>query len=833
MLRGEAAHTGFVPFELKRPFRLAWAREIEGERLGTAMEPLIGGRNLFVATHAGNLYALDADTGEGRWRFQAHGPFLHSPALTEDFVFAASIDGNVYAVSQATGKLAWRFYAGRGGCSASPLVYKGAIYLGTRSGDFLCLSARQGKLLWRAELGKPIRQTAAAADGRIFVTAEDLVVRCFRADDGRQEWSSEPLAGQTARDYYPVVIQRQAGTYVVVRTNPLLNMGQRIGRDRDLLCRTAAIPDSSWKQLEAWMRSDRARGNPELWAKEQTAIVNCLETDPMTRSFFVLDGATGKEVLTAPVLWVAGCQGVAAPPALTADGRPLVLRRTAYGNWNLGVAPLVGLGLLDLESDRIQPLFHSQGAQPPWNCFWGTADESQNFVIAGETVLIVHQGTLSGFDLRTHELFPIYGERDTYGGLPNPAWARNEWHGPARSGVAVAGNRIYWQTGSRILCLESSDRARPPQQPKPVLVETNIPTERAAILPPVDWASLRQRLTAATGEVISHRWAPLFTDPGLAGRIFSFDQSAELFEALACAYPHLPAEVQVKVKTALRAEWVEHPPFTRQAWYPLSDGARREWFHVPAEYCERLGGDKVPDPFGNVQAIWYYAQRCGEISFVLESWPKLKAAFEQFSLSGWRLDPAKGDPFANRYLASLLAFGRLANQAGDASAALQAANKAAETTEALGAWWKRAAQAGTLTSFNKASELDPFIGKGDAISLALAPHRHKLALFQDLTPEVARLVRSNAASAVNVVWAQFASLCPTWYCMGEERQIHFGENFLDAPEFALSAFRALAWLRDASSQELASRVDLPFCRADLSYLTKVALALDAAAGPSH
>src|SRR3954453_8470803 len=38
-LRGGPEHSGYVDAELKRPFRLAWAREFAGERLGTAMEP--------------------------------------------------------------------------------------------------------------------------------------------------------------------------------------------------------------------------------------------------------------------------------------------------------------------------------------------------------------------------------------------------------------------------------------------------------------------------------------------------------------------------------------------------------------------------------------------------------------------------------------------------------------------------------------------------------------------------------------------------------------------------------------------------------------------------
>ncbi|HWI59285.1 MAG TPA: PQQ-binding-like beta-propeller repeat protein, partial [Bacillota bacterium] len=429
MLRGNPQHSGYVEAEIKGPFRLAWAREIEGERLGTAVEPIIADGKVFVGTHAGRVYALRADSGEAVWRFQAHGAFLQSPAIANGLVLAGCTDGYLYALAMDTGELVWRCDVGRGGVSAAPIPAEGKVYLGTRAGEFLALAISDGKVAWRKALDIPVQHSAAVADGRVYVMAEDLKLCCFRAEDGELLWASEQFPGQTARDYYPVVVRQGGRTYVIVRTNPTLNMGQRIGRDRTLLCRNAGIDDSSWQKLDAYIKSDASRGKPELWAQEQQAITRYLETNRDARSFFVVDAQTGKETATAPVLWAAGCQAVGAPPALTADSRLLVFHRSAYGNWNHGVAPLVALGLLNLADNRIAPLFHQQGNQPRWNCFWGTADESQNFLVAGQTVLIIHQGTLSGFNLAKNELFPIWGERDTFGGFRNPPWARNEWHG--------------------------------------------------------------------------------------------------------------------------------------------------------------------------------------------------------------------------------------------------------------------------------------------------------------------------------------------------------------------------------------------------------------------
>jgi hypothetical protein len=239
-----------------------------------------------------------------------------------------------------------------------------------------------------------------------------------------------------------------------------------------------------------------------------------------------------------------------------------------------------------------------------------------------------------------------------------------------------------------------------------------------------------------------------------------------------------------------------------------------------------LGTDRQPHPFGNTRAIWLYAERCGDQKLVLRSWDKLKATYEDFRKSGWTLDGNKGNSFANRYLASMEAMVKLADLAGDEAVKQLAEAQAASTRDALIAWWKRAAQTGTLGTFQSSSELDPFIGKGDGISFAVAPHRHKLALFQDLTPEIAAVLNQKCPEEVRQVWSTFKSLCPTWQYQGEERQVHYGENFVDPPDFALSAFRAATWLQMENLAGLGRLVDQPFCRADLYHFMKTALALE-------
>ena len=824
-LRGNVARTGYVDAEIKPPFRLAWVRHFVGERIGSAVEPIVADGKVFIGTHSGNLYALDAESGKPLWRFQLDGPILQSPTCGDGKVAVASAGGGRFLLlDAATGRVLGGSRGGSG-YAASPLIVGAKAVVGTRRGSVEVCDFQNHRVDEREIRGMgPVRQTAAYADGRLYFAGNDLRVRCFAPEPAKPLWTSEPLVGQTARDYYPVIAKKGGRTVVIVRTNPVIQMSKLIGQDRHMLCQNAGADDSDWKKLDAWIKSKEALGTPELWEKEQAAICDYLAKHREAQTFFVLDAETGKLLPPPPVLWAAGCQGVGTPPVVMPDGRLLVLYRSAYGNWNHGVAPLVTLGLLDLEKNRIEPLTHAHGMQPPWNTFWGTADESQNFVVARDTVIIIHQGTLSGFDLKTRKLFPIWGKRDTWGGFKNLPWARNEWHGPARSGVAIVGNRIYWQTGSRILCIVSGETGEPAK-------DEGIDGQSLAAVSapsPSDYGprEVRNHFTPTATELLSKAWAPLYVEPGLSGREFHFDDSGELFESLSLSFPYLTDEGKAKARALLAKEWEAHPPFAKQAWYPLDKGERREAFWVPPEVLQSVGQPKPHHPFGNVYAVWLYAERCGEWDRVKAAWPQIKACFDDFAKTNWKLDPEKGDLYANRYLGSLIAFARIAEKAGDADAAKQATAMAEKSTEALVAWWKAVGGRTTPRIFKDIQEWDNFIGKGNGLFFKIIAHKSKVALFHDLTPEVAALVKGKAPEAVEAVWQAFETLCPTWYLVGEERQVHFGENFVDPPDFALNALKAFAWLRGAGPAELAARVDIPFCKADLAHLTKLAIALE-------
>ena len=81
--RRTAVHPG--PGPVSEP-QLAWAVELDSE---TTSFPILVGGLLIVGTAGGDLVALDARTGEERWRAAGGGRFAGAPAADAGIVVAA------------------------------------------------------------------------------------------------------------------------------------------------------------------------------------------------------------------------------------------------------------------------------------------------------------------------------------------------------------------------------------------------------------------------------------------------------------------------------------------------------------------------------------------------------------------------------------------------------------------------------------------------------------------------------------------------------------------------------------------------------------------------
>jgi outer membrane protein assembly factor BamB len=474
-LRGNLQRTAFYPQFPKGPLKLAWRKELWRELTGPRAEVIIGGDRAFLGTYAGNFYAWDAANGEQRWVVKTGGPIGHAGAFADGLVFFGSMDRKLRAVEAGTGRERWNFPAGAGIWTA-PTVAGGLVLFGARDGVFHALDAATGAPRWQFQTGARILTTAAVSeDGRRVVFAsEDMHLYCLNVADGALLWKSRKLQGLSVRDYAPVIFRG----LIFVTTNPVKDFHTILGENQEMLVRRTGFTGKDNRYIP---------GTPEDVRREQDFIVEFLRRHPEEQTFYAFKVEDGTEPWIAPILYTGGLHNPLTPPAChPPTGEVFTQVRSAYTTWDGGgeVRPFTGVGRLNLATGRVEMVEHGHPSKEPgrpagrkdmpWMTFNTIGDETQTLACSPDTLFAIHQGFIGSMNLKSGITANLYGKRDTYGGFygaGNFGWedqggyekARaagqpygiiNEWHGPARAIVSVAGHRVFFPVGSQVICLE-------------------------------------------------------------------------------------------------------------------------------------------------------------------------------------------------------------------------------------------------------------------------------------------------------------------------------------------------------------------------------------------
>ncbi len=143
--------------------------------------PVVANGSVYFGSGDGNLYALDANSGDLRWKF-ATGDVVHaSPAFVDGVVYVGSWDSYFYAVDAASGKEKWRFHGGEDplihnqvGFQSSPAVVDGVVYTGCRDSNLYAIDAATGKEKWHFNNnGSWVISAPAVTQGKVFFVTSD------------------------------------------------------------------------------------------------------------------------------------------------------------------------------------------------------------------------------------------------------------------------------------------------------------------------------------------------------------------------------------------------------------------------------------------------------------------------------------------------------------------------------------------------------------------------------------------------------------------------------------------------------------------------------------
>src|SRR6185295_7229361 len=210
-----------------------------------------------------------------------------------------------------------------------------------------------------------------------------------------------------------------------------------------------------------------------------------------------------------------------------------------------------------------------------------------------------------------------------------------------------------------------------------------------------------------------------------------------------------------------------------------------------------------PSPAADPYALWAWASITGSWEKVLSRETELRKTFE--SIKAATIDPRAKDAGArvNAQIAAALGYARIMDQSGKKEEVERALALLAELVS------ERVHHERADTNF---------------IREVRGAHSGSIPRYHDLVPEIPALLRAFAPKEFERNVRALDAQIPVWYQAFAERMAG-GENYTHTPLIARGMFAALADGLQAPPEELASRLDQPWCRADLYHVEKLTAAL--------
>lgn len=173
---------------------------------GVVGAALIGGK-VIVVGDSGRVVAFDAVSGDKRWRFDAPGANMFSPAAAGKTVYVGGQDTNVYAIDALTAEERWRFTESRFD-TAPPCVWDETVFVANRRGFLFALDRATGETQWRAPFTygrKSLPSPPVASGDVVYVSSLENTVFAFDATTGVELWQFEFENPVLAEPFWPAL----------------------------------------------------------------------------------------------------------------------------------------------------------------------------------------------------------------------------------------------------------------------------------------------------------------------------------------------------------------------------------------------------------------------------------------------------------------------------------------------------------------------------------------------------------------------------------------------------------------------------------------------------
>lgn len=184
-----------------------WRYDEFGRKERVEAAPAVADGTVFFGTGDDAMVAVDAATGEEQWRRSLDDGVYAAPAVADGSVHVALHGGgSVQALDAATGEVRWTAGTGGGNLKASPAVAGGVVYaLASRfvgcagdceedrpesAGFLTAIDAATGERRWRYRTEPDTRSAPAVVDGTVYF-GRGAGVEAVDAESGESLWSVE------------------------------------------------------------------------------------------------------------------------------------------------------------------------------------------------------------------------------------------------------------------------------------------------------------------------------------------------------------------------------------------------------------------------------------------------------------------------------------------------------------------------------------------------------------------------------------------------------------------------------------------------------------------
>lgn len=206
--------------------------------------PTVAYDTVYIPTENGKVYAVDTETGEMVWRFTQASRYTVRPiAIADGTAYVAfehgdcgrygdcTSDGNLFALDAETGEQKWtspdslNIYSG-------PTVGTEKVYVSSRDGTLNALDADTGDILWQfTEPSSEIDVCPTVADGLVYVGTGDTFLYAVDTETGEKAWTFTEPSGWLRRP--PTVVEDPDNGNSIDSRVELATFGHHDGIDRE------------------------------------------------------------------------------------------------------------------------------------------------------------------------------------------------------------------------------------------------------------------------------------------------------------------------------------------------------------------------------------------------------------------------------------------------------------------------------------------------------------------------------------------------------------------------------------------------------------------------